>query len=51
MTIWLSILTYEGKYDLALAEADKAFALAPTDMNVMASAGEAAMLKGDFGQG
>ncbi len=43
-----SVLTFEGKYDLALAEADKAFTLAPTDMNVMATAGEAAMLKGDF---
>jgi serine/threonine protein kinase/predicted Zn-dependent protease len=39
---------YEGRYDLALAEADKAFALAPSDINVFATAGQAAMLKGDF---
>ncbi len=42
------IYTYEGKYDLALAEADKAFALAPTDLNVLQSMGDAAFLKGDF---
>jgi eukaryotic-like serine/threonine-protein kinase len=39
---------YQGQYDLALAEADKAFALAPTDLDNYDTAGEAAMLKGDF---
>jgi serine/threonine protein kinase len=43
-----AVYTFEGKYDLALAEADKAFALAPTDMNVMETAAKAALLKGDF---
>ena len=39
---------YEGRYDLALAEADKAFALAPSEINIFATLGQAAMLKGDF---
>jgi tetratricopeptide (TPR) repeat protein len=39
---------YEGRYDPALAEADKAFALAPSEINVFATLGQAAMLKGDF---
>ena len=43
-----SVYEFEGKYDLALAEADKAFALAPTDLNILGTMGEAAMLKGDF---
>ena len=43
-----SVYLFEGKYDLALAEADKAFVLAPTNMDVLKTAGDAAMLKGDF---
>jgi tetratricopeptide (TPR) repeat protein len=39
---------YEGRYDQALDEADKAFALDPSDLNVYESAGDAVMLKGDF---
>jgi eukaryotic-like serine/threonine-protein kinase len=42
------ISIYEGRYDMALAEAEKAFALAPTNISVFAAMGQAAMLKGDF---
>jgi serine/threonine protein kinase/tetratricopeptide (TPR) repeat protein len=42
------IFIYEGRYDQALAEADKAFALAPTDIDVDRVMGQAAMFKGDF---
>jgi serine/threonine protein kinase/Flp pilus assembly protein TadD len=42
------INTYEGRYDLALVEADKAFALAPSEINIFATLGQAALLKGDF---
>jgi serine/threonine protein kinase/tetratricopeptide (TPR) repeat protein len=38
----------QGQYDLALAEAGRAFALAPTDLDTYDAAGAAAMLKGDF---
>ena len=38
---------YQGRYDLALAEAEKAFALAPSDLDFHGKAGTAAMLKGD----
>jgi len=43
-----SVYTFEGKYDLALAETDKAFALSPTEPLIRLRAGEAAMLMGDF---
>jgi tetratricopeptide (TPR) repeat protein/predicted Ser/Thr protein kinase len=39
---------YEGRFDAALAETDKAFALAPSNIDVFATAGEIALLKGDF---
>jgi serine/threonine protein kinase/tetratricopeptide (TPR) repeat protein len=39
---------FEGRYDLALAEAEKAFALAPTNTTIWWTAGEIAMLEGDF---
>jgi tetratricopeptide (TPR) repeat protein len=39
---------YEGRYDLALAEADRAFALAPSEINIFGTLGLAAVLKGDF---
>ena len=44
------VYIFEGKYDLVLAETDKAFALAPTEMGIYGTAGEAALLKGDFGR-
>ena len=43
-----SVYLFEGRYDLALAEADKAFTLNPSSLPVMATLGQAAMLKGDF---
>ena len=39
---------FEGRYDQALAEADKAFALDPSNRSIYTSAGTIAMLKGDF---
>jgi len=44
------VYIFEGNYDLVLAETDKAFALAPTEMGIYGTAGEAALLKGDFGR-
>ena len=43
-----SVFQFEGRYDLAQTEADKAFALNPTSLPIMATLGEIAMLKGDF---
>jgi serine/threonine protein kinase/Flp pilus assembly protein TadD len=45
-----SLYRSEGRYDLAQAEADKAFALNPTSLPIMATLGEIALLKGDFGR-
>jgi tetratricopeptide (TPR) repeat protein len=43
-----SVFQFEGRYDLAQTEADKAFALNPTSLPIMATLGEIAMLNGDF---
>jgi serine/threonine protein kinase/tetratricopeptide (TPR) repeat protein len=43
-----SCYLYEGRYDEALAETDKAFALDPLHRGVAGTVGQIAMLKGDF---